>query len=381
MTLTVILHFKPNLTLKREALPGGFSPPKKNFFNILTLILTLITRVLTFGQYFSQSANLLARIVYIFKKYKYFVFLYIFFLIFNKFFMPFNFNAKHIFITYPRFECSKEELLSFLSEVLPVERYCICSEEHEEEGKHMHAVISMSQKKHFRDERFLDFRGHHPHIESPRKLKEVIAYCQKDGDFISNYPEKRTYGDLIKDATDVDSFLSLVEEHFPRDAVLSHDRIRTFAEFKYQKTGSTYVPEFPLESFKMPSLVDSWYQTELLGRPRRPKTLVLVGGTRLGKTEFARSISKHIYWNGMIDLATFDSEADYVIFDDFEWDYFPNKKSWWGGQLEFTVTDKYRKKRTIKWGKPMIWLNNEHPPLTNWFLDNAYIVTLNSPLY
>jgi hypothetical protein len=33
-----------------------------------------------------------------------------------------------------------------------------------------------------------------------------------------------------------------------------------------------------------------------------------------------------------------------------------------GAQQEFAVTDKYKKKRTIKnWGKPCIWLNNRNP--------------------
>jgi hypothetical protein len=32
-----------------------------------------------------------------------------------------------------------------------------------------------------------------------------------------------------------------------------------------------------------------------------------------------------------------------------------------GAQQQFTVTDKYTRKKTIRWGKPCIYLNNQDP--------------------
>lgn len=83
----------------------------------------------------------------------------------------------------------------------------------------------------------------------------------------------------------------------------------------------------------------------------------------------------------MVDLATFNPEARYVIFDDFDWEYMPNKKSWFGAQREFTVTDKYRKKMTIRWGKPLIYLTNDELTLNDWFRDNCIRVQLWVPMY
>lgn len=61
----------------------------------------------------------------------------------------------------------------------------------------------------------------------------------------------------------------------------------------------------------------------------------------------------------MINLEFFDSDAEYAVFDDFDWKFMPSKKSWLGAQREFTTTDKYRKKKTISWGKPCIYLCND----------------------
>lgn len=89
----------------------------------------------------------------------------------------------------------------------------------------------------------------------------------------------------------------------------------------------------------------------------------------------------------MIDLSTFDPTASYIIFDDFDFQYFPNKKCWWGAQEEFTVTDKYTKKKTIRWGKPCIYLCNpdddpsRHPLWNTWFDDNSIKIVLDNKLY
>lgn len=90
----------------------------------------------------------------------------------------------------------------------------------------------------------------------------------------------------------------------------------------------------------------------------RPRSLVLIGESRTGKTSWARSLGTHIYWAGLTDAKQFNADADYVIFDDFDWKYMPNKKQWLGCQKEFTISDKYVKKLTVTWGKPCIYLCN-----------------------
>lgn len=119
----------------------------------------------------------------------------------------------------------------------------------------------------------------------------------------------------------------------------------------------------------------------------RPKSLLLVGPTRIGKTIWARSLGIHIYWNGMTDLSTFRADAKYIIFDDVPFEFFPNRKQWLGAQKEFTATDKYRRKTTLTWGKPCIYIvnpedNPHNSPLWNpWFEQNVVTVYLRSRLY
>lgn len=56
-------------------------------------------------------------------------------------------------------------------------------------------------------------------------------------------------------------------------------------------------------------------------------------------------------------------DADYAVFDDMQGglEFFHAYKFWLGAQKEFTVTDKYRRKKRVTWGKPCIYLANQDP--------------------
>lgn len=107
------------------------------------------------------------------------------------------------------------------------------------------------------------------------------------------------------------------------------------------------------------------YSSYSCPRPERPHSLVIVGASRLGKTQWARSLGEHAYIANIWDLSAFDSIADgfwhhgYVVFDDICWDSIKHSaKSWFGAQRDFSVSDKYRKKKRIKGGVPTIFLCN-----------------------
>lgn len=54
--------------------------------------------------------------------------------------------------------------------------------------------------------------------------------------------------------------------------------------------------------------------------------------------------------------------VDYAVFDDFGGlKYLPSFKFWLGHQKEFYVTDKYKGKQHVTWGKPAIWCSNSNP--------------------
>ncbi|QMS79232.1 REP [Eucalyptus urophylla associated virus] len=114
----------------------------------------------------------------------------------------------------------------------------------------------------------------------------------------------------------------------------------------------------------------------------RPKSLILWGKSRTGKTLFARSLGPHIYHATEFNLACHTDDAEYAIFDDLKdgmrtkgFDY----KCWLGGQHQFNCTDKYTKKRVISWGKPSIFITNDDPMMQagvdfDWLRENVTIV-------
>jgi len=113
----------------------------------------------------------------------------------------------------------------------------------------------------------------------------------------------------------------------------------------------------------------------------------------LGKTVWARSLGKHAYFGGLFNLEDFSESADYAVFDDISggFGFCPSYKQWMGGQFQFTVTDKYKHKVTVKWGKPTIWLCNRDPRLEwykpgsapdfTWMEDNCDFVEILLPIF
>lgn len=126
----------------------------------------------------------------------------------------------------------------------------------------------------------------------------------------------------------------------------------------------------------------------------RPRGLVLYGATRLGKTVWARSLGLHAYFGGLFNLDEFNAhDCKYAIFDDISggFGFFPSYKQWLGGQYEFTVSDKYKHKMSVRWGKPTIWLCNTDPrfdaykpggrPDFEWMEENCDFIEIKEPIF
>jgi hypothetical protein len=112
----------------------------------------------------------------------------------------------------------------------------------------------------------------------------------------------------------------------------------------------------------------------------------LVGSSRTGKTAWARSLGTHAYFNTYFNLAVLNAEtAKYAIFDDLaDWRGFSSYKAWLGCQWEFAVTDKYKHKQQLIWGRPCIVLANLMPLFDefDWIRQNCFIVDIgNTRLY
>lgn len=92
---------------------------------------------------------------------------------------------------------------------------------------------------------------------------------------------------------------------------------------------------------------------------------------------------------GLFNVDKINEEADYGVIDDISPEFFKAQyKQFLGCQKEFETTDKYRRKCTVKFGKPVIFLCNP-PELDNirihwdfeWVKANCDIVEIENKLY
>lgn len=153
--------------------------------------------------------------------------------------------------------------------------------------------------------------------------------------------------------------------------------------FKGLRTLPQYTPKYELNSFKIPPQVKNWMDTEMV-KKERAKCLMIIGPTRIGKTEMVRHIEpkSHMYFRSHFNYDKWDQDAKLIIFDDIEWQFIPNKKALLTQMGEAEITDKYRHKRTIHVTMPAIVLMNDMPQFTcaelAYWNENMTIVTLGS---
>jgi len=304
--------------------------------------------------------------------------------------MPFRLSCKTVYLTYPRCNLSKEDLLNDLKALKPIQRYAVCQEKHQDGSLHLHALLCYDKKHESANERYYDIRGFHPNVQPCRSIKDVYNYISKDGDYISNFnPNKKArFSVEMEDAETKEDFINLIKQSDYQAYVINHDKIEAYAEKLYTRAASPPI-KYP-DSINLPQELMDWMGANFARpRPDRPKSLILVGGTRLGKTIWARSLGNHVYWNNNFRLDTWDDQADYVVLDDIPWEYIPAKKALLGGQREFCLSDKYRGKKTLKHGKPCILLCNpeDDPELKmkeeekRWFWENCKWIKLHNKLY
>jgi len=295
----------------------------------------------------------------------------------------FRINARSFFLTYAQCSLDKSELLTYLLNLEPSTKFCrVSCELHEDGHPHLHVLLTLSKKRDIRDKRHFDWMDQHPNIQSARNIVDVLEYISKDGNFVDFGvpPGTKNVWTTIVAANSKEDFLSLVKEHDPCNFVLRHEQIINYANIYFEDPLPIYRPKFT--EYTIPTVLQHWVDTELHGTHDRRKSLVLCSPSRFGKTQWARSLGVHCYFNTMVDFKPgWDNGIAYVIFDDFLWEYVPNKKCFFGGQEAFTLTDKYRKKQTVQWGRVLIYLCNELPPLDDWYKANTVIISLHKPLF
>lgn len=302
----------------------------------------------------------------------------------------FRVTAKNIFLTYPQAnDISHQDLFDHLFTL--ADNVYSCIEQHSSNGVHFHAICSWVSKKDIRNERYFDFGGHHPNIAGCRDLRRSIQYIEKDGQTLGRAPtdlrsdrqsrlktlldESQTYEDFIRGFEEVDAHSSIIH----------HEAIGSYAAKRFRRE-LHYTPR-DRSTFTVPQALNDWVTCNLFPQIERPKCLILYGGTRLGKTEWARSLGEHSYWNNYVTVEGRNINARYAVIDDMEsFDRFNGAKSFFGCQKVVGFNPKYSKLQQWSWGIPTIWLFNELPlgitfPDNNYYVQNSVIIKIDNPLY
>lgn len=118
---------------------------------------------------------------------------------------PFRLNAKHCFLTYPKYTCDKKELYTFIDSKYKIKKILIAEETHEDGDKHMHAYIEFIKKVDIRHWDVFDINGHHCNIQVARKPIACVKYLEKED------KELFTYGSFEEFET-IDNLFDLCRE-------------------------------------------------------------------------------------------------------------------------------------------------------------------------
>nr|WAE42523.1 MAG: replication associated protein [Cressdnaviricota sp.] len=188
--------------------------------------------------------------------------------------MPFKFDAQVFFLTYPRCDVSIEELYAALVTVCPVKWARICSEQHADGGRHLHAVGSFDKRFQSKNERIFDIQGNHPNIQRCRSIKQSLGYVSKDGDYqdfgtIPKQQEKRAWTDIVASSQGAEmDWLQVCHEERIQQHVAKRLREVSFA-------GDEDMDEYdcrPIDSRCYDKLPLLWTSTIVVGPPGIGKT-------------------------------------------------------------------------------------------------------------
>lgn len=101
--------------------------------------------------------------------------------------MPYRLRTKQLFLTYPQCDVTKEDMYLFLYENLSPAMLIVAHELHENGDNHLHVYAKLDVELDTRDPRYFDYMGYHGNYQGCRGPKNVMKYCTKADDYVSNF--------------------------------------------------------------------------------------------------------------------------------------------------------------------------------------------------
>ena len=248
--------------------------------------------------------------------------------------------GKRVLLTYSRMpeEMTHEDVLECLIKMgVPFQYYLIGKENHAREGIHFHVLLEARLKKRFDYKNkhaldlFFDGRSHHGNYGKAIHYQSAVAYCCKNGDYVTDMPDvvdgkvldplQRFDAIYRAEGHDAASKWYLTNHASRAAGGKGLDKFLKFSREKeaieYREADGRVEPAFTsLDHFNLGPIISKWR-----ARKHQPP-LFLVGDGGIGKTSFAETLAHTNAWKMLTicnreDLKRLDPTYHAIFFDDF----------------------------------------------------------------
>ncbi|QCW23666.1 MAG: replication-associated protein [Genomoviridae sp.] len=322
-----------------------------------------------------------------------------------------RFEFRYALFTYSQCGDLEPEAVGLMLSDLGAE--CIIGrEDHADGGIHLHAFAEFQPRLRKRGHVWADVEGFHPNIQPVTKTPWMTYdYAIKDGDVVwgglERPPMTKKATQEAKEGSKAEAWLDLVNAESSEEFWdIARNRLTEKYVIHYEQMQRQHDRLFDPEEDEEYANPEG-YEYDISGYPEladwlkelkdesfigRKQCLVLYGPSRTGKTQWVRSLGKHVYFGGLYspgDAVKNMKKVDYAVFDDISggMEYFHHLKAWFGCQKDISIKRLYREPKLYSWGKPSVWVSNDDPRPTmkqgdaDWFNANAVFVEIKSKLF
>lgn len=238
--------------------------------------------------------------------------------------MPYQLNAKNIFLTYAQCPLPIHLVLAKLRGLSNAKYIVVSREEHQDGSPHLHAFVQYADAIRTRDPTYFDIDGYHPNVQGARSATQTIAYVKKDGDFeeygVLDAGKKAVVSEeeIRENANSMDYLPFLVWASVNR--VMYAKEIYAAAHHVDVNTITEYAPQ---ARHIDPAFYKLFHSEDPIPED---KAIVMVGASGIGKTVMAKAIARKpaLFVSHIDTLKEF--RAGYhqsVIFDDVSFTHTP----------------------------------------------------------
>lgn len=147
-------------------------------------------------------------------------------------------DPKKLFLlTYPRCEVTPECMLDFIRSKVPLKEYVIAQESHLDGQPHIHAYIKLDNDGvllrdapklfHYSNKDIERHGNVTPITETTRSVNDVIKYCTKDGNYISNI-ELPIYSNTRRKTPDYDTVKKYSTKEAFKYGLVSMEKLKAY---------------------------------------------------------------------------------------------------------------------------------------------------------